>query len=91
MFLSTSKKPDLGQHDHFMLEMAPQIGRDNRSYVVLNDPRRFGCIDLFAESAKSKHKLLAGMGPEPLSNKFSAAQLEAAFKGRSVSVKKTPY
>ena len=55
--------------------------------MVLNDPRRFGWIDLFAESAILKHKLLAGMGPEPLSNKFSAAQLEAAFKGRSVSVK----
>ena len=48
--------------------------------MVLNDPRRFGWIDLFAESAILKHKLLAGMGPEPLSNKFSAAQLEAAFK-----------
>ena len=81
------QKPDLGPHDHFMLEMEPQIGRINRSYVVLNDPRRFGWIDLFAESAMLKHKLLAGMGPEPLSNKFSAAQLEAVFKGRSVPVK----
>ena len=81
------QKPDLGQHDHFMLEMAPQTGCINRFYVVLNDPRRFGWIDLFAESAIPKHKLLAGLGPEPLSNKFSVAQLEAAFQGRSVSVK----
>jgi formamidopyrimidine-DNA glycosylase len=81
------QKPELGQHDHFMLEMAPQLGQNYRSYVVLNDPRRFGWIDLFVESAILKHKLLAGLGPEPLSNKFSAAQLEAAFKGRSVSVK----
>ena len=81
------QKPDLGQHDHFMLEMAPQIGNGSRSYVVLNDPRRFGWIDLFAESAILKHKLLVGLGLEPLGNKFSAARLEAAFKGRSVHVK----
>ena len=81
------QKPDLGQHDHFMLEMAPQIGNGSRSYVVLNDPRRFGWIDLFAESLILKHKLLVGLGLEPLGNKFSAARLEAAFKGRSVHVK----
>ena len=81
------QKPDLGQHDHFMLEMAPQRGNGTRSYVVLNDPRRFGWIDLFAESAILKHKLLVGLGLEPLGNKFSAARLEAAFKGRSVHVK----
>ena len=81
------QKPDLGQHDHFMLEMAPKIGNGSRSYVVLNDPRRFGWIDLFSESAILEHKLLVGMGPEPLGNNFSAAQLEAAFEGRSVPVK----
>ncbi len=81
------KKPDLGRHDHFMLEMAPQLGTFGRSYVVLNDPRRFGWIDLFAESEILKHKLLAGLGPEPLGNKFSAARLEFAFKDRSVPVK----
>ena len=34
-----------------------------------------------------KHKLLVGLGTEPLGNKFSAARLESAFKGRSASVK----
>ncbi len=81
------QKPRLGKHDHFMLEMAPQTGLHGRSYVVLNDPRRFGWIDLFTESAMSEHKLLAGMGPEPLGNEFSATRLEALFKGRSGPVK----
>ena len=81
------QKPTLGQHDHFMMEVAPQEGSGNCSYVVLNDPRRFGWIDLFAASSILTHKLLADMGVEPLSNKFSAAQLEAAFKGRSVLLK----
>ena len=81
------QKPNLGQHDHFMLELTPQVGHANRSYVVLNDPRRFGWIDLFAESSIAKHKLLAGLGVEPLGNKFSATWLEAAFRGRSAPVK----
>ncbi len=81
------QKPEIGKHDHFMLEMAPQNSCEGHTYVVLNDPRRFGWIDLFAESTMSTHKLLANMGPEPLANDFSATQLEAAFKGRSGSVK----
>ena len=81
------EKPVLGKHDHFMLEMAPKMENDSQSYVVLNDPRRFGWIDLFAESAILKHKLLAGMGPEPLGNKFSGTRLEAAFRGRPGPVK----
>ena len=81
------KKPDLGKHDHFMLEMSPKRGNHRRSYVVLNDPRRFGWIDLFAKSVLPTHKLLAGMGPEPLGNSFSGEQLEVAFRGRSGPVK----
>ena len=80
-------KPALGKHDHFMLEMAPADGQRGSSYVVLNDPRRFGWIDLFAESAMADHKLLAGMGPEPLGNEFSGAHLQAVFKGRTGPVK----
>lgn len=81
------KKPELGKHDHFMLEMAPQRGVTGRTYVVLNDPRRFGWIDLFAESAMPTHKLLATLGREPLGNDFSGAYLESVFKGRSGPVK----
>lgn len=81
------QKPDLGKHDHFMLEMSPKTGHELLSYVVLNDPRRFGWIDLFAESEIANHKLLAGLGPEPLANSFSGAHLEVAFSGRSGSIK----
>ena len=80
-------KPAPGKHDHFMLEMAPADDQSGSSYVVLNDPRRFGWIDLFAESAMAEHKLLAGMGPEPLGNEFSGAHLQAVFKGRTGPVK----
>jgi len=79
--------PQLGKHDHFMLEMAPAHDQDPASYVVLNDPRRFGWIDLFAESEMPNHKLLSGMGPEPLGNEFSAAHLKAVFQGRTGPIK----
>ena len=80
-------KPALGKHDHFMLEMAPKNDHGGSSYVLLNDPRRFGWIDLFAESTMAEHKLLAGIGPEPLGNEFSGAHLQAVFKGRTGPVK----
>ena len=83
--------PSLGKHDHIMLTMAksPQSGSKAIKYVVLNDPRRFGWVDLFPKSTISRHKLLESLGPEPLSNAFSADYLQAAFKGRKSSVKTT--
>ena len=81
------QKPDLGKHDHFMLEMLAARGDGKISYVVLTDPRRFGWIDLFAESTIDSHKLLANMGPEPLGNEFSAKHLQVALNGRSGPVK----
>ena len=82
-----NKKPIIGKHDHFILEMSSLHGDEGQIFVVLNDPRRFGWIDLFSESLLNRHKLLARMGPEPLGNEFSATYLEAAFKGRTGAVK----
>ena len=79
--------PPLGKHDHIMLTMAAAPSTAAMHYVVLNDPRRFGWMDLFPAAHQDTHKLLRHMGPEPLSNAFSAAHLQAVFKGRSGSVK----
>lgn len=68
-------------HDHVRLRMGD--GRD----VVYNDPRRFGFMDLFAMSDAPTHPRLAGLGPEPLSNDFSAAALASAFAGRTTPLK----
>src|SRR3546814_19527800 len=53
--------------------------------VVFNDARRFGMMDLIEPDAIAGHKLLAGLGPEPLDDAFTAAVLAAAL-----SAKKTP-
>ena len=79
--------PHLGKHDHIMLTMAPGPTTAETHYVVLNDPRRFGWVDLFPAAHQDTHKLLRHMGPEPLGNAFSATHLQAVFKGRSGPVK----
>ena len=79
--------PHLGKHDHIMLMMANGPNTAATDHVVLNDPRRFGCVDLFPAAHQGTHKLLRHMGPEPLSNTFSASHLQAVFKGRQGPVK----
>ncbi|HEX9931804.1 MAG TPA: bifunctional DNA-formamidopyrimidine glycosylase/DNA-(apurinic or apyrimidinic site) lyase [Allosphingosinicella sp.] len=71
----------LGAHDHFVIETAE--GR----VLALNDPRRFGSVDLLPTASLEAHEPFAGMGPEPLSDAFSSASLEAALAGRSAPLK----
>ena len=79
--------PSLGKHDHIMLTMAASPTAAPRHYIVLNDPRRFGWVDLFSATHQYHHKLLRHMGPEPLGNAFSAAHLQTVFTGRQGPVK----
>ena len=79
--------PSLGKHDHIMLTMAASPTAAARHYIVLNDPRRFGWVDLFSVTHQEQHKLLRHMGPEPLGNAFSAAHLQTVFTGRQGPVK----
>jgi formamidopyrimidine-DNA glycosylase len=51
------------------------------------DPRRFGMLDLVPTDAEDGHRLLAGLGPEPLGNAFSEASLSAALAGRRTPIK----
>jgi len=78
--------PQLGKHDHVMVEMAPDA-TGQPAFVVFRDPRRFGWIDLFLANAESQHKLLAQLGPEPLGNEFSPAYLAACLKTRTGPIK----
>ncbi len=76
--------PELGKHDHFMMSIAPAGGMEATIFVVFNDPRRFGWIDLFSDEV---HPMLAQIGPEPLGNMFSDSYLATALANRSVPVK----
>ena len=68
-------------HEHLLLE----TGDGWR--VGFQDPRRFGCVDLMPTAAEESHKLLAGMGPEPLEDVFTPATLSAALKGKATPIK----
>lgn len=69
------------KHDHVVLHM------DNGARITFNDPRRFGAMDLMATDGAENHKLLAVLGPEPLSNDFHEGLLIRAFKGKMSPVK----
>jgi len=78
------EKPAL--HEHLTLETAP--GADERGWrVAFVDPRRFGAVDLLRTEAEDAHRLLAGLGPEPLETGFTQAVLAAALAGRRTPVK----
>lgn len=73
--------PAAEKHDHVVFHM------ENGARITFNDPRRFGAMDLLDTANADAHKLLAVLGPEPLSNDFHEAILVQAFKGRNTPVK----
>jgi formamidopyrimidine-DNA glycosylase len=54
---------------------------------VFTDPRRFGVMDVIAVDGLDSHKLLKGIGVEPLGNEFHAEFLAEAFKGKKAPLK----
>ncbi|MGH6930991.1 MAG: bifunctional DNA-formamidopyrimidine glycosylase/DNA-(apurinic or apyrimidinic site) lyase [Dongiaceae bacterium] len=68
-------------HDHVVLET------DDGTAVRFNDARRFGCLDLVSGSKLDRHRLLIGLGPEPLGNEFSGPVLAAALRGKATPIK----
>ena len=73
--------PAVEKHDHVIFHM------ENGARITFNDPRRFGAMDICTTSTLAQHKLIAGLGPEPLGNDFSAPYLASRLKGRKIPVK----
>jgi formamidopyrimidine-DNA glycosylase len=71
----------VGRHEHVVIET------EEGCRFGLVDPRRFGSIDLVRTEAEDGHRLLAGMGQEPLEPGFTPALLLAGFAGRRTSLK----
>ncbi len=68
-------------HEHIVLET------EDGWRVGFVDPRRFGSVDLIATAREDEHRLLAGLGPEPLADAFSTAVLARALAGKRTPVK----
>lgn len=67
------------KHDHVELAFA------NGARLRFSDPRRFGSVHLTRRP--ESHRLLAGLGPEPLSEAFDGAHLHALGRRRNAPVK----
>ncbi len=70
-----------GKHDHVLLET------EDGTLIVYTDHRRFGLMTLIPTHSWTEDALFNGLGPEPLSDAFTAAHLVAAFKGKKTPIK----
>ncbi|HWA44494.1 MAG TPA: bifunctional DNA-formamidopyrimidine glycosylase/DNA-(apurinic or apyrimidinic site) lyase [Hypericibacter adhaerens] len=68
-------------HDHIILET------DDGGHVRFNDARRFGMMDLVSEAGLARHKLIKGLGPEPLDPAFTGAVLATRLDRKATSIK----
>lgn len=73
--------PPRGVHDHFDMQTS-------RGTLRLHDPRRFSAVVYSDhESIDPAHKLLAHLGPEPLSDQFSVEAFTAGLRKSRVPIK----
>ena len=72
--------PDaLGPHDHLLIET------DGGRRLALNDPRRFGSVDLVETKQLDRWPAIAALGVEP--TEIGSADLHRRFRGRSAPIK----
>lgn len=70
-----------GKHDHI------EFITDQGARIVYSDHRRFGMMDLFPSSEMARYRFLASIGPEPLSEEFSAGVLRKKLEGKRAPIK----
>ncbi len=68
-------------HEHLVMET------EDGTRIGFVDPRRFGCVDLMPTAGEDRHRLLAGLGPEPLEEDFTPEALSAALAGKRAPMK----
>ena len=81
MLIGAGRPATLETHDHLIFET------EDGWCLRFNDARRFGMMDLWPLADLDGHKLLKGMGPEPLGNEFNGPVLAAALKGKKTPIK----
>ena len=69
----------LEKHDHLLVET------DDGTRLSLNDPRRFGSVDLVSTDELKEWPAFAALGPEPM--EITAGELRRRLSGRSASIK----
>lgn len=74
-------QPDPGVHDHVIFHLT------DGTRIRLNDPRRFGLVEIAPTAALDEHRLFRHLGPDPLSNAFNGPALAASLKGKRTPIK----
>ena len=77
---------ELGAHDHLLIETDAKDGERGR-VLALNDPRRFGSVDLVASDAVGDWPAFKALGPEPLGGAIDGQWLKARLAGRQAAIK----
>ena len=72
---------EIDKHDHLLIET------DDGHSLALNDPRRFGSLDLLRTAEVAQWPPFAAIGPEPLDGAITGKWLKARFAGRTAAVK----
>ncbi|WP_310467462.1 bifunctional DNA-formamidopyrimidine glycosylase/DNA-(apurinic or apyrimidinic site) lyase [Sphingomonas sp.] len=70
---------EIGAHDHLLIDTA------DGCRLALNDPRRFGSLDLVATAEIAAWPLIAALGPEPFD--LTPRDLKARLAGRTAAIK----
>ena len=72
------------KHDHLSIKTAHT---KHGVTIVLNDPRRFGGVQIIETENAKTHPLLKKMGVEPLNEEHNPKMMLAAFKGKTAPIK----
>lgn len=70
---------EIGKHDHFLIDT------EDGHRLVLNDPRRFGSLDLVRTDELADWPPFKALGPEPFD--LTAGELRRRLSGRSAAIK----
>ena len=70
---------ELGKHDHLLVET------DQGKRLALNDPRRFGSVDLVPTAELPEWPAFRALGPEPFD--LDPRQLQKSLAGRTAAIK----
>ena len=72
---------EIGKHDHLLIET------DDGRRLALNDPRRFGSLDLVESDGLADWPGFAELGPEPLGGAIDGLWLKKTLAGRTAAIK----
>jgi formamidopyrimidine-DNA glycosylase len=70
---------EIGKHDHFLIDT------EDGHRLALNDPRRFGSLDLVRTAELADWPPFKALGPEPFD--LTAAELRLRLSGRNAAIK----